>query len=420
MENKKYSDVLYETMFINKLSNGLTCYIIPKKDYVEKQAAICTNYGSVDSQFSVDGKTTQVPDGIAHFLEHKLFEDEKMSVFDEFVKLGANVNAFTNFTNTAYYFNSIDNFDENLALLLDFTSTPYFTDENVEKEKGIIAQEINMYSDNPYWQMYLNLQDAMYENCPVKKNIAGSVDSIMQINKDMLYECYETFYYSENMALICVGDFDNERIYDIAERHIKPKKQRQLDRIYGEEPAAVKTQKVENQMSLSRPMFNLGFKEQVFDGDIVSRIINTKILMDVMAGESSSFFNEMYANGQIDGAFGLEYVNSHFYGTAVFAGSTDDPDKVAALIMTETERIKKQGINEERFEQIRNKHIGRFVRSFNSIDAIATGQIDLFSKGLDIFDIMEGYKSCTKAQLSERLNQLFNTDNVVLSIMKPT
>ncbi len=419
MEVLKYNDLLNESMYINKLPNGLNCYIIPKKGYVEKQAIICTNYGSIDVKFEVDGQKIQSPDGIAHFLEHKLFEDEHKCIFDEFVKLGANVNAFTNYTNTAYYFNTIDNFDESLKLLLDFTSTPYFTDENVEKEKGIITQELNMYSDNPFWKVYINLQEAMYLKSPVKKNIAGTVESIKDVNKDMLYSCYNSFYFPNNMALICVGDFDKDAIYNIANEHCKFSENKEISRIYDDEPIAIKTRYVEEKMSLSRPMFNIGFKDNYFKHNIADTIVSTRILMDIISGGSSDFFNNLYRDGLVDGMISFEYLNSSFYGTAVFSASSENPEKVCILLLDEIEKTKKQGINEERFNQIKNKHMGRFIRGFNNIDSIASTQVDLFSKEIDLFDLMNSYQNINIYSLKERLNELFTNNNYVVSVVLP-
>ncbi len=419
MEKTYYDETLGMSIKINVLSNGLTCYIIPKERFAEKEAVLCVNYGSCDTAFEYNGKTVKTPEGIAHFLEHKLFEDEEINVFNKFTENGANVNAFTNILNTAYYFSGIDNFYENLDLLLEFTQRIKLTEKNVEKEKGIIAQEIRMYDDNAFWQMRLNLMQALYKNCPVRNNIAGSVESITSITKDMLENCFNTFYYAENSALICVGDFDENKIYEMAEKKIKKLEKREIKSLYGEEPNGILKSKTEAEMELSRPMFSLGFKETNLCESIENRMVGTKILMDVLAGLSSNFFNTLYEKGHIDGPVSLEYSAESFFGTAVFSGTCENPEKTTELIIEEINKVKKDGICQERFEQIKNKHLGRFYRSFNDIDAIAMGQTSLFNKSLHLFDFLEALKKCSLEETQKKLEKLFKDDNYSLSIMRP-
>lgn len=213
MEKRVY-ETLHEELFYEKMDNGLDVYILPKKGFNKTYATFTTNYGSVDNQFVPLGKTEmkRVPDGIAHFLEHKLFEKEDGDVFQQFSKQGASANAFTTFTRTAYLFSSTDNVEKNLETLIDFVQSPYFSDKTVEKEKGIIGQEIRMYDDNPDWRVYFGAIESMYHNHPVKIDIAGTVESIAQITKELLYECYETFYHPSNMLLFVVGPVDEQKI----------------------------------------------------------------------------------------------------------------------------------------------------------------------------------------------------------------
>ena len=209
MKNKFYKNrIINEEVISAKLDSGLDVLLIPKKGYIKKYAIFSTKYGSNDNKFIPinENDVIQVPEGIAHFLEHKLFEEPEGNIFDEFSKLGTNVNAFTNFNQTSYLFSCTDNFCESLELLIKFVQNPYFTDENVEKEKGIIAQEIKMYEDNPGWRVFFNALKGMYFEHPVKIDIAGTIESIQNIDKETLYKCYNTFYNPKNMVLVTVGE----------------------------------------------------------------------------------------------------------------------------------------------------------------------------------------------------------------------
>ncbi|HZJ83587.1 MAG TPA: pitrilysin family protein, partial [Clostridia bacterium] len=297
------NELLRERVVHHKLKSGLNLYILPKPGYNEQFAIYATQYGSNDSEFvPLDQKDPiRVPDGIAHFLEHKLFEEEEGNVFEEYSKLGAQPNAFTNFNMTAYHFTSTGNFYECLEVLMGFVGRPYFTDENVEKEKGIIAQEIKMYEDNPNWRVYFNLLKGVYHNHPVREDIAGTVESIYEIDKETLYECYRTFYHPTNMVLFIAGDVDPDKVIQQAEEHFVRQKSEnvggEIIRIYPEEPTDVFKDRIEESLAVSRPMFALGFK----DGDItgggdrlLEKIIANDIIMDMLVGPSSDTYNRLY------------------------------------------------------------------------------------------------------------------------------
>ena len=419
MHKLKMTDILNEKLWINRLSNGMHCYIIPKKDYVEKQAVISINYGSVDTSFEINDKMVNIPDGAAHFLEHKLFEDEEKNIFDAFTKQGGQANAFTNFNTTAYYFRCSENFTQNLKLLLEFTATPYFTDENVEKEKGIITQEIKMYEDNPCWRAFLNMQKEMYSSYPVYKNISGSAESVAQMTADILIKCYNAFYCPNNMALICVGDVEPDLIYALAEEKSSYTANKAVKKQVFQEPPNVKNRYVEEKMSMSQPLFKIGFKDNDIKMPIAERIVSSRLLMDIVAGESSDFFYSLYDKGLLSNPFGMEYMGSNAHGTAIFSGASDDPVAVNNSIMEQLRKLKEVGINNSRFEQIKKKHIGRYIRSFNVIDNIATGQADLFSKGIDLFDLINAYKAATVETIQNRLLSLLDENISVLSVIKP-
>ncbi|MDR1532591.1 MAG: insulinase family protein [Clostridiales bacterium] len=436
METAKHCEALEEPLYVNTLSNGIKCYIIPRNNYVEKHVAICVNYGSIDTKYMKGAKLIETPTGTAHFLEHKLFEQrDGLVITDEFAKLGGSVNAFTNFTNTAYHFTTMERFDKNLALLLKFVTEPYFTEENVRKERGIIAQEINMYRDDPFWRMYFNLLRALYRTCPIREDIAGTVESIERITSDMLYACYESFYLPRNMALICVGEIDRETVYAAAS-HFPHARQditscrRPLSASgavsQDEEPEGVALAYYEERMPLARPMFSIGFKGRTRPEDAADTIIAARVLMDIIAGESSEFFNRIYSAGHLDSPFGLEYLcgpsreNSPLnYSAAIFSGSAEDPRHVLQLLTDEVLRLGRQGIDRQRFEQIKRKHYGRFLRGFNTIGNIGAGMVDLFSKELDYFELAKSYEKLTLDSVTESMSALMNPLRLACSVVLP-
>ena len=263
---KTYYDKFKETLYFGTHDSGLKVYVMPKMGYSKCYAIIGTHFGSIDSVFTVAGEAEQtiLPDGVAHFLEHKMFEQpDGGNVFGEFAKYGANANAFTSNTMTAYLFECTENPVENLKILLDYVSKPYFTEENVAKEQGIIGQEIKMYDDDPDWRCAINLLGAMYENHPIKNDIAGSVESIAKIDKDLLYKCYDNFYNMANMILFVIGDINEQDMGNCVEEMIKSYKI--LDNLpirdYGNEPKRVLKNTIHQTMDVSVPSFMLGYKD---------------------------------------------------------------------------------------------------------------------------------------------------------------
>ena len=258
-----YMDRIRENLYCSKLPSGLEVFILPKMEYSKQFAIYATNFGSVDMRFSVPGenKVTEVPAGVAHFLEHKLFEEEEGNVFDRFSRLGASANAYTNFTTTAYLFSSTSNFYKCLEVLLQFVQSPHFTDENVEKEKGIISQEIRMYDDNGEWKSFFNMLQGLYHRHPVRVDIAGTVESISGIDKDVLYKCYNNFYHPDNMALIVVGNVDIDETMELVEKNAKKnlsEREEEIKRYYPEEPPHIHAERIEQVLAVSQPIFNIG------------------------------------------------------------------------------------------------------------------------------------------------------------------
>ena len=419
MKDIKYNNMLDEFLYVREMESGIKCYVLPKKGFVEKQAIIAVNYGSVDNEFEVNGSIEKMPSGIAHYLEHKLFEEREGNVFEKFSKLGGNVNAFTNFTNTAYYFSATENFDENFRTLLDFVQSPCFTDENVEKERGIISQEIDMYQDDPVWIVYINMLSGLYKSKYFKENIAGTTSSIKKITKDMLFDCYNKFYVPKNMAVICCGDVETDNVFRIVEEKIQKKREKEIHRIQPKEPQKVNKKLIKESLAISTPLFYIGFKDNDENTLIIEKTAAIKVLIDIVAGESSPLYEKLYSKGLINENFTIEYISNIYFGNSIFSGFSKHWKDVQELLLKEIEALKKSGISEEHFQRIKNKHIGRFIRGFNSIDAIASSQVDYFSKDTDIFEAFEAYVNLQKSKVEEFLHTHLGEENMTTSVVLP-
>ncbi|NBI06767.1 EF-P 5-aminopentanol modification-associated protein YfmH [Senegalia massiliensis] len=421
------SDILKEESFLYVLKNGLKVYFVPKLGFSKKYAIFSTNYGSNDNEFVPIGENEaiKVPEGIAHFLEHKLFEEQEGNIFDEFSKLGSYVNAFTNFNQTAYLFSCTDNFYKNLELLVSFVENPYFTDENVNKEKGIIAQEIKMYEDNPGWKVFFNSLKAMYHYHPVKEDIAGTVESITKIDKETLYKCYNTFYHPTNMILFLVGDIDFEKAIKTIEKNIKNKDlntQNKIERIYPNEPKEIKNRYIEESLSVSIPLFNIGFKDKDvgFDGnELLEKEIVTNILLDMIFGESTELYKNMYEEGLVNNSFGAQFVASKTYSHSIIGGESSNPKKVLDKVIENINHLNEVGLNKEDFNRIKNKMIGHHIMSFDSLEYIANSFTKYEFQNSSLFDYINILKSINFQDIEKRFKSHFTVDNYILSVINP-
>ncbi len=424
--NSVKSNRLNEEIYNVELSNGLKVFYMPKKDYVKKYAIYSTNYGSIDNIFVPIGEENKitVPEGIAHFLEHKLFEEPDVNIFDEFAKLGSYVNAFTSNNQTAYLFSCVDDFYENLKLLVGFVQDPYFTDENVEKEKGIIQQEIRMYNDSPDWKVYSNCISGMYAKHPVRIDIAGTVESIRNINKELLYKCYKTFYNPSNMLLFMIGDIDFEKALDIIEgnQKITEKLKREISRVKIQEPETINEKIIEERLSVSIPLFYIGYKDLDigYDGEkLVHKEICTNILLEVLFGNSSNFYQKLYDEGLINDSFGFQYVGYKDYGHALLGGESSDPKEVYNRILQNIENEIIKGISEEDFNRTKKKLIGYHIMDLNSIENIATSFINYYYRKYSIISYIDALEKVSISDIEERCKKFFNKESCCLSIVNP-
>ncbi|WPX09538.1 EF-P 5-aminopentanol modification-associated protein YfmH [Anaerocellum danielii] len=420
-----YDDILHEEIYVNSYTNGLKAFVIKKKNFSKVFAGYATKYGSVDNKF-VHPKTNEVvevPEGIAHFLEHKLFEEQEGNVFDRFAKFGAMANAFTSFKETVYYFISTQNFYENLEILLDFVQNPYFTDQNVEKEKGIIAQEIRMYQDNPNWRVYFNLLNALYVNHPVKIDIAGTLESIQRITKDDLYLCYNTFYHPSNMIIVVCGDVEPQKVFDMIERMEKTKEYQSLiERMYTEEPPGVNQKRIEVKLAISNPIFYIGFKDTLNDlppYEMMMKDIHTQILSEIIFGKSTDFYESLYKEGLINQNFGFEYTCEPEYSFFMIGGESKDPDKVYERVLEHIEDIKRRGIDKEEFERAKKVVLGSHLRKFDNPEKLSVEFIYSYFKGVNIFEYVKEISSVSFEMCEKRLKEFFNESTSCISIVWP-
>ncbi len=413
-----------EELYIEKLENGLTVMIIPKKGIRKKYVMWATHYGSIDNKFIIPGEenAVEVPDGVAHFLEHKMFEQENgTNSLDTLTALGVNANAYTTNNYTTYLFESTDNFYPALDELMDYVQKPYFTDENVEKEKGIIAQEIKMYDDYPDWVVYMNAIRNMYKNNPIKIDIAGSVESIYKIDKDILYKCYNTFYNPANMVMCFCGDFEPEKlIEEVKKRLIKKPSQSEIKRIYEEEPEEIVKKRTEQVMEVSMPLFVIGIKDKVPDKnqDVVKKHIAIEILLNMIIGKSSRLYKELYEKELLISEPFLEYEFTDNYAHIAITGISTNPDKVLEEIEQEINKLKEEGLDLDAFERIKNMLYGNAVKEFNNVSDIARMFITDYFKGVNSFDYLESYKQITPEYTHEILKDVFLKDKTVLSVVK--
>lgn len=403
-------------------SSGLKIFVMPKANYKSTYAVFGTKYGSIDTCFkrSDQKEYTRVPEGIAHFLEHKLFESEELDAFTRYAETGASANAFTSFDKTCYLFQCSDRFADSLKILLDFVTHPYFTKETVEKEQGIIGQEITMYYDVPGWMSTFNLLRCLYKNHPVRIDIAGTVESISQITDKLLYDCYHTFYNLNNMALAVVGNVTPEEVIKVCDEMLKKSEDVTIERVFDEEPRDIVKSYEEYHIAVSMPVFSFGYKEACKTPQrTVQETVEMEILLEILAGETSNLYSALFEKGLINSTFSKEYFTGNGYEAVIFEGESTDAKAVAQAIKEEVARLRKEGISDQAFESARRSLYGREIMSYNVTDDVANAVIGCYFAGYSIFDPLEVYKNVKKEDveklLSEKLDEKYSALSVVRS-----
>lgn len=419
VENKRTGDYYYKL----KHKTGLEITIYPKTEFMTTYAVFGTRYGSIDNCFrrSDESDVCKVPDGIAHFLEHKLFESEDGDAFERYSAIGASANAFTSFESTCYLFSTTQNTYEALEILLDFVQSPYFTDETVRKEQGIIGQEIKMYDDDPGWKVMFNMLEGMYKNHPIKKDIAGTVESIAQITPEYLYRCYNTFYNLNNMSLVVAGNVDYKKVLEICDKMLKPNKELEVTRVFEDEPEEIVSNYVEDKLSVALPLFQFGYKEDASKGLADEKtLVTTEILLDIIASDSSELFKKLYDEELInESSFSYEFFEGEGFASVMFGGESRDPKRVAEEINKAVAKLKIEGISRELFENSKKSLYGANISGLNSASNIANAIISLNLKNRDIFKYIDCFAEVTLEDVENRLSEIMHEDKAVLSVVLP-
>lgn len=419
------STKIKEKAYFEKLENGLNIIIIPKENTNKKYVIWGTNFGSIDNRFIMPGSNEEVfiPDGVAHFLEHKMFEQPNgTNSLDTLMALGLEANAYTTNDHTAYLFEcSSDKFYEGLDELMDYVQSPYFTDENVEKEKGIIGQEIMMYDDDPGFKLYLNTMDCLYHKNAVKLDIAGTIESISKIDPDVLYKCYNTFYHPSNMTLVVCGNFKPEELIEEIKKRLKNKEnQGEIKRIYEVEEDSINRKIKETNMEVSVPIFMIGYKDKLPNSEeIVKKHIAIEVILNMLIGKSSELYKELYNNGDLLAEPDLDYEFSKQYAHVLISGQSKNPQVIYERFKTEVEKFKRNGLNEEHFERIKRKIYGDYVTEYNSVGDIARMFLSDSFKGINSFDYIEKYNTVTREYVEQVLREVFDEEKMVLSVVRP-
>ena len=421
----KYYDQVDETVHKKVMDNGLEVYIIDKKGYNKKFVTYTTKYGSTDNHFKTKGKVYNVPDGIAHFLEHKMFDKESGDVFNKFSEHGASANAFTSVDRTSYLFSTTENFKKNLTLLMNMVEIPYFTSEKVDKEIGIINEEIKMYQDNPGYRLYHETLNAMYENSPVAIDIAGTLESISEITAEHLYLCHETFYAPDNMVMILAGDFDVNDTFEFIETHQNKRPaldQSDIERFLPEEPYGVKEQSKELNLQVTTPKVMLGFKVLPDDADDqlkARRDAAMLFALDMVFGEQSPYYEDLLERGIVDDSFNFSYQEDDLVRHTLMAVETAEVDTFTEEIVRIIEEVKEEDFfSETRLRSQKRELLGDYLTSLNSPEYVANQFTKYLFDGVDLYELPELIESITLEEVINFFNSSIDVKNFSRVVVK--
>ncbi len=403
--------------------SGLDIYICEMPGFSGVKALFGTDYGSIDTTFKVaaDTEYTAVPMGIAHFLEHKLFENEDCGVFELYAATGAAGNAFTSFDKTCYLFSCSKNYTENLKILLDFVQKPFFTKENVDKEQGIIGQEIQMTNDNPEWRVLFNMLKCMYHNHPVKIDIAGTAESIAQINAELLYKCYDTFYNLNNMTLAIAGNINADEVLAICDEMLRPCEDKGLETVFPDESLTVVEHEIRERQPVGAPIFQLGFKCAPCGGyELLKKNLTAATACAVICDTSSEMYQKLLSGGVINSSFGFDVFCGDGYFAVIFGGESEAPETVRDEILGEISRIKANGVDEKLFSRIKKETYGMSIRELNNVDAVAALMLNNGMNGVKPYDSIDIISELTSGDVLDFIRNELSEDRLVLSIIDRT
>lgn len=406
-----------------KHKSGLDIYICEMPGFSSVEALFGTKYGSINTMFKTrdDADYTAVPEGIAHFLEHKLFENEDCDVFELYAKTGASGNAFTSFDKTCYLFSCSKNYAESLKILLDFVQKPYFTKESVDKEQGIIGQEIKMTNDNPEWRVFFNMLRCMYHNHPVKIDIAGTVESIAEIDADLLYKCYNTFYNLNNMVLSIAGNISADEVLAVCDEYLKPCEDKGLETVFPDEPEEIVRSEIYETQEVGTPIFHIGYKCRACSGEErLKKSMAASVASSLLTDASSDMFRKLLNEGIINSGFGAEVFSGDSFFSVIFSGESKDPKKVRDSVAGEVERLIKCGINEKDFQRIRKSTYGMMIRELNNVEAMANLMINSHMEEISPFDAVNVLSDMKSSDVMDFIKSELRSDRLVMSVIEGT
>lgn len=421
MENRVYPALSEEAVW-EQLENGLTVAVVPKPGFDRRIAYFVTDYGAIHTRFCADGQERTAPAGVAHYLEHKLFDMPGRDITAEFAALGAVPNAFTSYDMTAYYFSCTQHFYENLRLLLEFVTTGYFTEESVQKEQGIIGQEIDMNEDAPDTRVFENLMKAMYREHPIRVPILGTRQSIAEITPQVLRDCHEAFYSPANMLLCVVGDADPEQVCAIARQMTEKmpchKAQRQS---HWQEDMTCPQALVTDRMEVAMPMFQLGFKsEPLQNGEAAVRQEAVgDLAAEALFGESSPLYLQLYEEGLIDSSFGGGFETVDGMSMLTCSGDSDDPEAIRDAILARAESLVREGVAQEDFMRMKRSALGRRIRDLDSFDSTAFRVCAYYFSGFDYFRFPEVYRQVERQEILDFIKTVVTPQRCSLSVILP-
>ena len=421
--NPKYYPQLDENLYKIRLENGLTVAVVPRPGFSRRLAYFVTDFGSIHTDFIFEGKIHHVPAGVAHYLEHKMFDmPDGRDISAEFAALGAHTNAFTSYDMTAYYFSCTENFPQCLKLLLEFVSTPYFTEESVERERGIIDQEIGMNADAPDSQVFEELMRAMYRKHPIRVPILGTSESIREITPEILHTCHRAFYTPGNMMLCVIGDVDPEEVCAQA-LEILGRENREVARKLKDwdEPMTCPESGCRRSMEVAMPTFSMACKSPALtkgEAGILTEMV-ADLAAEALFGESSELYLRLYEEGIIDSSFGGGFETLDGCAMLMCSGDSDDPEAVRQAILEQARHLQVEGIPEDRFLRMKRSALGRRIRELDSFDSTCFRLCAYHFSDFDYFDFPGVYADITQEKILEFLADTVKPEGCCLSVITP-
>ena len=403
------------------LPSGLTVLVRPMPGYSGTHVIYATRAGSIDRDFRVDGREVHLPAGVAHFLEHKMFEDEDGDAFAKFAKTGANANAFTSFDRTCYLFTATEQLDESLDILLGMVNHPYFTEQTIAKEQGIIGQEIKMYDDSADWRLITGLCECLYHSHPIRSDIAGTVESIAQITPEMLYDSHKAFYAPNNMVLAAAGNTTMEQILAACERNglMEPRPAERVQRLLAEEPMTLAATEKTITMPVSKPCFGVGFKETPLPPDDLRSEMLYDLILCCISGGMSKLYRKLYDEGLTNPGFGGEVLRVDGCCCILFTGESDVPDTVKRLLLDEIKRIRAEGVDREIFTLCKNEKYGQLIENLENVEDSASQMADFALSGQTVAQQIATLAALTAEDADAALQNILQEERMATMYIQP-